>query len=125
MNLLSYRQISQTFRAGDVVQSFEQMEAYPHYMVRAGARFSVVENGLSDDGPLRLTLHDQTDLLAGDLSEWEGCLEFWGPDQDGVLNQDGVADDDVDNPGHALNLALFPLTAGPAGEQDTNGTSHD
>ncbi|PZR84468.1 MAG: hypothetical protein DI537_32885 [Stutzerimonas stutzeri] len=107
---LSYRQVTEQLNEGDVVESFEQIEAYPHYMIRSGARFAVVENKLRAAGPLRLKLLHNSDLLAGDLSEWEGCLEFWGPDQDGYSHHAGVADEDIENPGHAGNLDLFPLT---------------
>lgn len=114
MDRLSYRQISEQFRVGNVVESFEQLEAYPHYMVRAGARFEVIENALDAAGPLRLKLLDQTDLTAGDLTEWDGCLEFWGPAQDGISNEAGVPEEDTQNPGHALNQTLFPLTVADA-----------
>lgn len=115
MTPLSYRQIQKAFVAGDRVQSFETMESYPHYMVRSGAVFTVKENDLANGGRLRLHLDDPGDLLAGDLQEWENCLEFWGPDQDGLLSHEGVGDDDHENPGHALNLPIFPLQKVEAG----------
>lgn len=109
MTPLSYLQVRDAFVAGDRVQSSETMESYPHYMVRSGATFTVRENALAKGGVLRLHLDDPSDLLAGDITEWDNCLEFWGPDQDGLLSSDGVADDDIPNPGHALNLPIFPL----------------
>jgi hypothetical protein len=109
MKLLSYREAQTAFAAGDRIESFEAVEAFPHYMVRSGARFTVRENGLGNDGALILHLDDLGDLLAGDLTEWDNCLEFWGPDQDGILSEDGVADNDVENPGHAGNLPIFPF----------------
>lgn len=109
MDLLSYRQLETAFAAGDHVESFETVEAYPHYMVASGARFVVRENNLGNNGALILHLEDLENLLAGDITEWDNCLVFWGPDQDGVLSEAGVADDDIENPGHAANLKIFPF----------------
>lgn len=98
-------------RPGEVYVTTSEIETYPSYRIRSGARLVVVENDMATRDPMvwaRLLPADKHLMIAGDLQEWGDCVQLMPADpvHDSLP---GVEADDVGNEGHAWTR--YPLDA--------------
>ncbi len=109
---MTFMQMAEGLKVGDVVLSTGVLEAFPSHVIGPGARFVVVGNelttGRASPGALMLRLApDDAHLLSagGDLTDWGNCHVVYDPYELGYEDEPGTPEGDRGHHGSAWNTA--------------------